>query len=923
MIRRFRAITLACGLALNLTACGGPSETELLASARVLLDKRDTKGAIIQLKSALQKKPDSAEARLLLGQTLLQVGDPVSALVELRKAQELQAPDEKVIPAIAGAMLLVGEESKLVAQYGNTQLKASEPAAELKSALAAAYASQGDNDKARATAEEALRLKPGYANALLVLAGVKLASNDLDGALALLDQALASEPGFERAALMKGEMLLQFKRDAEGALALLRELLVKRPESVAAHAALANVLFKLKRYDDARAELTQMKKSHPNHRETLFIEAQFAFVDKDFKRARDLSDQVLKGYPNSVPMLELSGSAALMMRQYVQAEAMLGRALKVAPSQRRTRLLLAQSLVGSGQPGKAIEVLQPLLSANRPDGTALAIVGEAYLQMGEARKSEDAFARAAKAAPGDQQVRTTVAMAQIVRGGNSIAAIADLETAAADGGGVRADLALVAARLSQNDTVGAMKAIDALQKKMPDSPLPLHLRARVLQLKKDMPGARQAYEAALAKNPAYFPSAAGIAALDLEADKPDDARKRFQAYIKEYPKNWHAHMAMAELEVRAGGKSEVVVAALREAVQANASEPQPHVMLVNTLLADGDAKGGLLAAQNAVAALPDNLEILDSLGRAELAAGDQQRAVTTFRKLANLQPTNALFELRLADAYMALKDRDAAARSLRRAAQLQPKNVAAQRGLAMLAMADNKPQNALAAAREIQKNNPKEATGFVLEGDIESSRKSWDASIGAYRAALKLDRTAGTTARLHAALRAAGKSADADRLATEWGRDNPKDADFNYTLGDMALDREDWTSGEAHFRAVLVAQPENGLALNNIAWLLVKQGKPGAVAIAEKANKLLPDTAPVMDTLSMALEAENQVPQAIDAQKRAVALQPKDPYLQLRLAKLYIKAGDKTNARNELDGLTRLGDRFAAHEEVASLLKAL
>ena len=923
MIRRFLVITLACGVALNLTGCSGPSEAEMLASAKALLDKRDTKGAIIQLKSALQKNLDLAEARLLLGQTLLQEGEPVGALVELRKAQELQVPDERVIPAIANAMLMVGEEVKLVAQYGNVQLKGSEPAAELKSALAAAYASQGDFEKARVTAEEALRLKPGYAKALLVLAGVMAKSDDPEGALALLDQTLVSDPGFERAALMKAELLLQFKRDAEGAQAVLRDFLAKSPGSVAARATLANVLFKLGRYDDARTELAQMKKSSPNHPETFFLDAQFAFADKDFKRARELADQVLKTFPNSVPMLELSGSAELLMRQYVPAEAMLARALKAAPGLRRPRLLLAQTYLGSGQPGKAIEVLQPLISVSRPDGTALAIVGEAYLQLGDARKSEDAFARAVKAAPSDQQVRTTAAMAQIVRGGNSGVAIADLETAAAGGGGLRADLALVAARMSQNDIPGAMKAIDALQKKMPDSPLPLHLRARVLQLTKDAPGARRAYEAALAINPAYFPSAAGIAALDWEADKPDDARKRFQAFIQEHPKNWYAHMALAELEERVGAKPEVVVAALREAVKSNASEPQPHVMLVNTLLSDGDTSGALLAAQNAAAALPNNLEVLDALGRAELASGDQQRAITTFRKLVDLQPTNALFELRLADAYMAMKNSDAAARSLRRAAQLQPKNVAAQRGLATLAMADNKPQNALTAAREIQKNNPTEAAGFVLEGDIESSRKNWDASAGAYRTALKIDRTAGTTARLHTALRAAGKSADADRLAAEWGRDKPKDAAFNYTLGDLALDRQDWTAGEAHFRAVLAVQPENAFALNNIAWLLVKQGKPGAVAIAEKANKLLPDTAPIIDTLSMALDAENQVPQAIDAQKRALALQPKDPNFKLRLAKLYIKAGDKTSARYELDALARLGDRFVAHEEVTALMKAL
>jgi cellulose synthase operon protein C len=71
------------------------------------------------------------------------------------------------------------------------------------------------------------------------------------------------------------------------------------------------------------------------------------------------------------------------------------------------------------------------------------------------------------------------------------------------------------------------------------------------------------------------------------------------------------------------------------------------------------------------------------------------------------------------------------------------------------------------------------------------------------------------------------------------------------------------------------------------------------------------------------LEAENQLPKAIETQKRAISLAPKDPALNLRLAKLYIKSGDKAGARTELDALAKLGERFAGQAEVATLLKSL
>ena len=85
----------------------------------------------------------------------------------------------------------------------------------------------------------------------------------------------------------------------------------------------------------------------------------------------------------------------------------------------------------------------------------------------------------------------------------------------------------------------------------------------------------------------------------------------------------------------------------------------------------------------------------------------------------------------------------------------------------------------------------------------------------------------------------------------------------------------------------------------------------------------MPDRAPLLDTLATALEADNQLPKAIDAQKRAIVIEPKDASLTLRLAKLYIKGGDKDRARAELEILVKLGDKFPAQAEVVTLLKSL
>jgi Tfp pilus assembly protein PilF len=53
---------------LLLVGCGGEKPEAMLESAKEYLAKNDHKAAAIQLKNALQKDPQLAEARFLLGQ---------------------------------------------------------------------------------------------------------------------------------------------------------------------------------------------------------------------------------------------------------------------------------------------------------------------------------------------------------------------------------------------------------------------------------------------------------------------------------------------------------------------------------------------------------------------------------------------------------------------------------------------------------------------------------------------------------------------------------------------------------------------------------------------------------------------------------------------------------------------------------------
>ena len=914
-------LILAFLVATLLLGCG-ESDQVLLESARGALEKQKADAAIVPLKVVLERNPKSGAARLLFGKALLAKGEVAAAIDEIKKARDLGVGADEFAPVMASALLARGETKSVIDQFGATALVEKKAAADLASSLAAAHLAMEDYRGAADQATRALELVPRYAPALLMQARLKLAEKDLDRGLLLLDEALLADPRFETAALLKSMALLTGRRDMDGALAVLRKFLVEQPASVPAHVAVIGVLRQKGDLASARNQLAELLKVAPNHAEALYLQAQQQFDDGQFAGALEICERLLKAMPDNPRVLLMAGAIEHRQRAYLKAETHLTKVLKQAPNLLLARQMLAQTYLRKGEPARAIEVLQQVTQGAQADGASLALVGEAQLAMGNARGADDAFKRAAAAAPADPQVRTALALGQLASGQTN-AAVGQLESLAAADKGTRNDFALITAHLRAGDKKKALRAVEALAKKTPDAPLPDLLRGRILQSQQDLAGARAAFETAHRKDPKYFEAVASLAVLDTTQGRSEDARKRFAALIKSDPTNHQAHVALAELALQEGAPPEEVGKALKAAVAADPRQPQPRLLLIELYLRDADPKAALIAAQEAAAALPDNLAVQDALGRAQVASGDSQQALSTFGRLVAQEPKNAVMQLRLANAYMAAQDLNRARSALDKAIALQPGLLQAKSALATIAVRQGRVADALALAREIQKAEPKSALGFALEGDVQLLRKDPAAAIVAHRAAFSVSRGTEGAIRLHRTYLAAGQASSAEQLAAEWRKERPADAAFVAYLGEMAMSKKSWAEAEQHFSSVVKAQPKNVVALNNVAWLMVQQGKPGAVEIAQRANQLRPGRAALLDTLAAALAAENQLPAAIRTQKDALELSPREHAYRLSLARLYIQAGERRMALAELEKLERSGDRFAGETEARRLLSEL
>lgn len=902
--------------------CSNSSPEKMMASAKAYLQKDDTAAAIIQIKNILNENPNSTDARLLLAQALLESGDPVGAEVELRKAVELKAPTGKTAPLLAKTLLAQGKPQKAIDEFAQAKTDTNEENASLKTIIGHGYTALGNIDLAQAAYHGALSAQPAYAPAQLGLARLSAIKGSFTEAQQIVDGVLQKNPREVDAWQFKGDLYRADKKPAD-ALAAYKKVLEIKPKSAAVHANIIMLLMQEKKPDLAAQQLDEMKKVAAKLPITVYMEALIAFARQDTPAAKRAMDNFLKMQPDNPQGLQLAGTIAYQQQSDVQAQEYLTKALQKAPQLDDSRRILVLSYLRSGQLDKAEAALQPVLADQKALSPEwLKIAGEVSLRSGDTDRAAGFFAQAALKNPDDTRAKTALALTKMDKG-HPEEAMADLTNIATHDEGISADMALISIALRQKNFDKALTAIAQLEKKQPNSPMVANLRGQAQLGKKDIPAARQQFEQAIALNATYLPAVTNLVALDLADKKVDQAKKRYETVLAKEPKNISAMLALAQLKARTGSSLDEVSSLVKKAVATEPSNPMPRLALVSLLVSAKDKDKARTAADEALAAFPDKPEILDAAAQAYLLSGDTNQAIATYNKLINLMPNNSQAYLHAAEAYLGAKNKQAARDTLDKGLNQLPSSLPLLRAKIMLDVADGKFNEALATARNMQKDQPKLSVGYLLEGDIHTAQKSWKDAATAYRNGLNISPNGDLAGRLYLALLQDNQTAAAKSAADAWIKAHPQDLAFRLFLADTANQRKDYATAVGHYRAILAVAPKNPLVLNNLAWSLGQMNDPKATAYAEEANNLAPNQPAIMETLGSLYVAQGKTAAGLDLLAKAVALAPQNPDLQLSQARAFIKAGKKAEAKQALDKLAKLGDKFAGQAEVQMLSKRL
>lgn len=914
---------LATLVVVALAGCGRETPEALLAQAKAELAAKETAAAIVRLQSLLQMDPSSAEARFLLGKARLESGDPSGAAIELTRALEQKYDAAQVMPALSQALLLSGATAKLTSAYGNVQLSDKTAAVAYKTHLATAWALLGKTERAESVIAEVLGIDPEYAEARLLQARIAAERKDYAKAISLTEGVIAKGKGLRDAWLLMGEVQafgLNNLRDAEASL---RKSLEADKAHVPSQVLLTTLLIRTGDVAKAKTQFEELRALAPRDVRTTFLHAQFEMADKNYTKARELVQQVLKNTSTNVNALRLASAIEWHLGAREAAARLLETAVTAEPTWTSMRVNLADMYLRLGQAGRAQELVGPLVADNGASAELLGVAAETALQLGRLDQAETLFARAANAKPEDESFQTSLALARLAKGDES-RAFRQLEGLALTGRGELADAALVTARLRRQEYDAALAAAESLLKKAPKSPRSHELKGRVLLAQGNLPEARRAFDAAMQLDPASLPPLAAMVEIDFRESQPKQALQRVEAFAKATPSSHLALLLLAEIRLRAGETTESVQEALRQAIAKAPNEPLPRVKLVEFLTRQRQMSAARIAADEAAAALPNDVTVLNALGQTQFVAGDRQQALTTYRRILGLDANNFSAYLRLAELHRASGNVDAATADLQRALELNPGSLEVRNEVANLFIATKRAPKAIELARSIQTRAPSSPGGYLLEADIHRRSKDHAAAASVLRQGLsKAGESQELVLGLYAALSALNDWKQAESLALNWLKKNPNDPAIQQALGEGYIGQRALPAAEARFAKVLSIAPSNVAALNNLAWVMAEQGKPGASKHARRAVELAPTQPAFLDTLAMALAVEGDVAGAIAVQRKAVEQLPGEATMRLRLAMLAVKAGDKALARTELETLLGFAPAGAVREQAERVLKSL
>jgi eukaryotic-like serine/threonine-protein kinase len=236
------------------------------------------------------------------------------------------------------------------------------------------------------------------------------AKNRYETVLSKSEQKLKKNQNNLEIISLKAQALVKLEKEIE-AQSILETLIKDHPKYFPAQVNYANVLRKLKRYDDAIAAIDAALKIVPEWKQHELLTTKGSFLverpgknkQQDYKKAIEVCTEALSLKPDFVPALQARGQLYLSSGQFKEALDDFDKAVQVDNQDAKTLVLQGAALAATGQAEKALASIERGIELDDTDPVAWFQKGTVLEKLNRNQDALDAYDRALELKPTFQQ----------------------------------------------------------------------------------------------------------------------------------------------------------------------------------------------------------------------------------------------------------------------------------------------------------------------------------------------------------------------------------------------------------------------------------------------------------------------------------------------------------------------------------------
>ncbi len=700
------------------------------------------------------------------------------------------------------------------------------------------------------------------------------------------------------------------------------------PRFAEAHYQLGETYLKLQDYNHAFNELSRTVDLAPDTYPAHVDLANLLIASRDLKQAQIHLDILQAKQPNNPTTYEAWANYYNSQDNLGSAMQAMQRAINADPGRSESYLNMAVLETRANLPDQAEANFKKAAALGPKDMNAQLALGGFYFAHNHLPEAEQQFKHAIDVDPKDPAPRAAYARLLMVEGRKSDVEPFLQQTKKdlpddSQGYSMLGDFYFAEGELDKATTEYA-----SLYK---DHPKDLKVKRNYIQiliLKERLDEASRLNDEMLKANPHDTDALIYRAQIQIHRNDASGAIDSLQAALRNDADNGVAHYWLGKA-FDAQHNDSRAEAEWRDAVRLSPNLNDAQLALASLEMRRGDYDALTQSGQQIIANAPQSPDGYLLRAVAEMNRKRYSDAEQDLRKIAELAPASAVPYVQTGNLHLLQRQYSEALASYQKALEKDPASSDGLQGVMNTYLAQKQPDQAIAAARAQIAKSPNSSGFYDLLGGALFQKSDLSGAETAFRKAIDLDHNnSDALLKLGQVQAAQGSASQALATYQQSIKDHPGDISFYILAGELYESQSSWTQARDMYQKALSIKPDDPLASNNLAYVILQQGGNVDVALsmAQTARRGMPNSSNAADTLGWAYFQKGVYQSSIDMFQESLRLSEKsgaaeDPTVHYHLGLAYEKANQPKLARQQLERALKISPNFDDARKALSELR--